>query len=188
MTEGQAALPRNGELGVGTGSISSRLPTYSHSTHTEQQQFGAGVRCLEHSANNPDMAADLWDWQFGVDMDPAQDIGAKTVCDARMGPCPELWGHGLIVGFHEHPRKPSPGGFIVMLWWGRGRVRWAEGTACAKGWGGCEKTPGLLACRWRPQEPAHSLAGGRGEGGPGGRFGGRQRHHSPHLALPQLSM
>lgn len=46
---------------MGAGSISSWPPVYSHSTHAEQQQVGAGVRCWEHRVSNPDMVTDLWD-------------------------------------------------------------------------------------------------------------------------------
>lgn len=54
---------------------------------------------------------------------------------------------------------------------GKGRVWWAEGTACAKGWGGCEKTPDPLACLWWAQEPAHSLAVGGGREDSGAALG-----------------
>lgn len=83
MTERQPAAPRSLEFAVASGHVTRWLPSYSHSTHTYQQQFGAGVRYSGHRSEQDrpgpchcGIYCLMLIWT--LHMDPSQ--GTKTTC------------------------------------------------------------------------------------------------------------
>lgn len=87
-----------------------------------------------------DMVTDLGDLQL-VSTWTLYKTLEQRLCACEDGAMPRA------VGTRSHRGVPgAPGGYRVMLRWDRGRVWRAEGTACAKGWTGCEKTQDPLSC------------------------------------------